>query len=645
MGQNANKAPVFVCKHLFLLHEFAALIADPEIAEKAGYNIENCIEALEKPSEDKPDTARDYADLIRENNLDASFKEGARVVKVFLVFCAEYATKTDPERVDCWMVTEKEGKELRYIKGIGDEMSDITTFFTIQTGNGTLYGTKGLGRMLVNLHIAIDRSRNMALDSTFISQLCLVSTTQGRMNNVEFRIAHPFIFFDDAAATIHPNAFNFNYAQFQTQDASLNEIAESIAGAFVPNSVMQGVTPHTREEGLAKVQRESEVKAGVIGRWAAQCMEMISTIQKKICSETNIKEACRLFVAQKKERETNGQSGVAKGIITLSKSNIDLIKKTAKMFPEQDQENIDLDSLVTRKENAMGDTEAIQSIIEMLESGLTVMDIVLLSNAPAAELTQDMSAGQDAGTIQFIAANQQSPYLNKFEATKVAAEIAMGEQRAKQLLINVKTDPTVEVLESRQQSTEFTNIMNGEVMQVALTDNHAIHRKTLAPKIQQLVGLCQRAPTLPIINAAEMGIKHFADHIMADIKCGVSKQMLKADILFAKSVDKEMMKIKKAITEAVKQGHNVEALGLPQPGQPPVTAGGKHGGILGDDSSHKMAQIQLEHEKLKLSQRKQDHEEHMDAAKIALETAKHGMDLQNMIENHSSPDLPDVTEE
>ena len=167
--QDVEKIQVVILKVDFLIHELAELIQDPEAAEARGWNIENCYEAINKAKPKVEGTTsadeniRKIRDQIRDGAVGISHSRGAKVIETYVVVAREYYGTASQ-----YIVSYMGGKELRTAYDLYPTMSDAVAPITFEVGNGRIHGSKGLGRILYNMHVTIERTRMAAIDQTYL---------------------------------------------------------------------------------------------------------------------------------------------------------------------------------------------------------------------------------------------------------------------------------------------------------------------------------------------------------------------------------------------------------------------------------------------------------------------------------------------
>lgn len=556
-GQHASKVQIAGFTQSMLLNDFLELFQDKKAAEVAGYNFPKCVEAANNASgsQTKEITPMTGQDAERENGLlfNVYANTQSRTVELFHLLVREY-----DGGVDLWTVTQISGLEIRHVERIYESMEDAVTLFTLQTGNTRFYGSKGLGRLLTNLHIALERGRCLAKDQEYLSGLTILSAEQKLFNQFAPAVKHPFVLVDKEFK-VAENNISWDAQKWDLMDNKLVQLAESIAGAFIPPNIDTNGGPNTKIEAAQRAERDQAVRKGVLGRFIQQFYDLTGTIQRKICSKENLKEAVRIY-KEKQAKKKEGLQVVAQKVWDLLEGIMDNLKE---IFAPQ-------------KETKIADPEAVNCLIEMLENGLNVEEIAMLALSPAAPTEEIDSDGGDANTLQFIAANAQNPFLDKAQAFQMAGEIMIGKDRMTQLFVP-QDDPTVLAREGREQMIEISMMGDGQAMPVAATDNHPIHRQVILQKFAPVMQLLATQPTAHFAGAADLVIQHFMAHLAMDSETPPEAKKQEAQQIG------EWAKVNaKAKAELQKQAQSGQNPNLPAPVQGQPIQAGADGRLVGD---------------------------------------------------------------
>ncbi len=497
-GQHSSKLPVGAFEQEMVLHEFIKLIRNPEAAKRAGFDVENCIKEANKAkagsNKDESDLAKQ--DAIREGSSIAdTYATETRTVKLFHVVVQDYTGE-----VDLWTVTQEDGTLIRNVQRHRGKMEDAITFFTMQSGNHKYYGSKGLGRLLVNLHTAIERGRCLGADQMYLAGMVIMQADPKDINTIGFRVLHPFMVVpkDNEISQV---VVKFDAMQFEVMDKKWTGIAESIAGAFIPPNIDNQGSSNTKIEAAQKAEREMAVKAGVLGRFWTHLSDLVSMMQRSMYCAVNLKEGKRIYDERQKKKE--------KGIKLFMRKIWDVIKVA---IPEELRKNMGAEP-----EIVAADEEAVQAVVELLEEGLSIEEIAILAHTPSANSSQDQGLTRDQSLLAYIEESRNNPYVDQRVAEEMKAAIRLGEDVSRQLLIPME-DPNVEAQAYRQQIIEVSEMMDGEWMPVVSSDNHKLHRGTLAKKLVPIMQLVEQGATPPLVKAAELMLAHYMEHLKVDMK-------------------------------------------------------------------------------------------------------------------------------
>lgn len=557
-GQHASQAQFIVIIHPIALHEFLDKISDPEAAKDAGYDMEGCAKAANEAAGLRTDgdlTDVQKNDAVREESFTGTSHNDADSKTIWLqsLIVREYDGS-----VALWTTSKKGQYSIRHIDNLGDTMEDVTTLFTLQTGNETFYGSKGAGRMLVNLHIAIERLRNLAADQVYLSGLPIITSDDLDMNAIDAAVRHPFIILPKGC-TVAKEGVSFSPDAFQWMERNLVEIAESIAGAFIPPKIENDGSPNTKIEAAQKAEREMAVRNGVLGRYFGNFSEVIGTIQRKAYSPENLKEGLRIFQEQK-EKEKKGITVLAKKVYEWLKEVLG--KETKNIAPQQT--------------SIIADEEAVQTIVALLNDGLEIQDIteLALSQARAPEETRPEEA--DNAAVQFCAAKSGNPYYDQRKLEKMMADLSVGEDRANMILQPEQEDPNVEAVAYRTQVMEMGEMTQGHEMPVAITDVHRIHRKVMLQQMTSLFTALEQAPSPDLLQICQLFLQHYSQHLSMDTETlpATKEQEVEGLKGFAAILKQAQATIEKQAEEAAKAGIN-------DPNQMPPPVGAPQGGGVG----------------------------------------------------------------
>jgi hypothetical protein len=303
-GEHARNIQVIVAKQDYLVHELVNFINAKENASDAGWKIEACVQAINEalPKQLNEDASisqnmRSYEDAIREGNLGSSYS-GATIIPVSHVWAVEPSDTPGKENtVTHYVIHRRMNHEVLFMKEDRyKRIEDLAALFTIEPGNGKFYGSRGLGRKLINKHLAIERMRNRLYDQLEMSGLVILQTDAASAPTVQFKVRHPFIL-TTTDAKMQEQVVEANVKSFMDADAMMRDWTQHAVGQYLPSSVVndQGDREKTAKEVSIDAHREAEAQVAFLSRFWGQFADLISMMQRGLLDpDTNDKQAKEL---------------------------------------------------------------------------------------------------------------------------------------------------------------------------------------------------------------------------------------------------------------------------------------------------------------------------------------------------------------
>jgi hypothetical protein len=519
--QTVHRLQCFCIEQDYFIHELISLLQEPETTAKAGFNIDNLRKAIDyamPPRTDLPSDPRQLSDMAREGSLYFSWHRAAKMIQTVHVFVVNY----NEGKVDHWWCnrnasaigeptpqSEDEsggGEELFYSENVAHQMEDVITFFSFQAGNDRLFGSKGLGRQLVNISISIERARNLYFDQQYIAGLLIGTAEEKDVPYLQPRVMSPFLILPKGFELM-AQQLQFNPETFAQLDAKLSQIAEIIAGAFIPQQVQANGTPagqQTATEATIEATKEEEIRQGILNRFWNQFTRLISQMQRRIYSPINIKAALEY-------REARDEAALT-GMKLVNEETMDLLLD---IDPAADE------SYEIAPELGRADEQAVATIVDLLDAELTPDEILVLAYTPATEFNANVGAIEDNKLLQFAAVAQGNPYWDQGKLNYESGVAMIGFRRAKDLFAG---DPAMSTnLESqREQYSEFSDMLGGQAMPVSDRDDHVQHLQALGQKVFAMLNTMRQMPPEAIpendLNAMNLALTHGKAHIEAENK-------------------------------------------------------------------------------------------------------------------------------
>lgn len=426
--QFAEYVQIVGLKQSFMIHEAVAWIENgEEVADIAGYQFDNVIASVNKatpknPLWDQPgqgNVSRAYQDLVREGNLGMSYSTGAKGVNVAHVLAIEPMADEEGMQITHYMIDrDNDHKALLIRENRFKSMKDAICLFTLEPGNATYYGSKGLGRKCVNITTAMDVAANDAVDAYRLSALGTLVTDAKSGMNAQFEIKNPFVIVKTDGDLQQRPTFNFNAEGFKALYAQLGFILENSVGEYLPNLPADPVDP-TKDKETATAsriayQREQEQSIAFIARGLGQFFDMMQPVQMRLCD------------------------------------------------PETDDE----------------DALAFQKDLQEIDK-LTPEEIQILADANTAEVVQDLASQKNQQFDQVAQKYANHPMVNQLKLVRGDISALTSPQVADDLILPEQIDPTLAAEQVRQQIIENAAIQIGDSVPISPRDDDKEHLQVI----------------------------------------------------------------------------------------------------------------------------------------------------------------------
>jgi hypothetical protein len=603
--QLATHLPVFAIKANYYIHEACAIIEDADAALAAGYNVDNIKSAIEQaapPYDSFVYNPRQLSDMVREGNLYYSFHRSSKMIETCHVFVKCYNNE-----VDHWWVNRNGSKrpnkpkkvakdspepkvdasgeptkleddpyELFYGESVAESMDDVITLYSFQAGNNRLFGSKGIGRLLYNISLATEKARMSFIDAMYMSGLLVGQAEESIIGRLQPHVRSPFL--------IIPEGFGLLMQQFKVDinnwlglDQKLTNTAEIIAGAFLPDQQQisnNGQMIQTATKESIDAVKEEEVKAGLMQRWWVQFTKGVSSMQRRIYSKTNLRAAIKQRKARLKAADT-GKSLIAKDLYEAMMDVDDTTKDIFVAAPALDQ----------------ADPGAVETIIALLDDGLTIQEIIVLANRPATAFTEMAGAQDDMMFLQFYQLARGNPNFDQSKLDEQAANRMIGFKNTKEIFVP-QPQQTTDIEAQRAQQMEWTTMLGGVGVQVSGRDPHQQHFQTILPLVADQLKIAHQMPPVQIpkdlLKACQLGATHAEAHIQAMLQQGANKRQLKPQILQLKDLEKMLNDLVQKVIQAEQMAAQMQMLAQQTGGMAAGPGGGMGGGAIGGGVSGPM---------------------------------------------------------
>ncbi len=348
-------AQLVVLKEVYLPHELFRMIKDRSAAEDAGWNLKNTTEAINTAS---PQQIRDrlniggtletwYQNAVRELTIGASYMAGASVIVVYTLLAREVTGKVSHYRFAGPELLEIFSRDDRF-----ESFEDCSSFFTFQKGNGTLAGSKGIGRDIYELAGMVDRTRNEIVDRLIMSGKTMFQGDPKRIHTFKMSVIGSSIIVPAGWVFIE-NKSDGNVEPFLKLDAYFSQLVDQLIGSVsAPN--VEGEAFRSPAAWNVLSERQEEARDIRISRFLEQFTDLIGLMQKHICNpdteENDAKEAqkkLKEFLTRPEidELANNPVAGTVKDLTPMERQAIMMLAPTKKGNPLYNQRALEVEEL------------------------------------------------------------------------------------------------------------------------------------------------------------------------------------------------------------------------------------------------------------------------------------------------------------
>jgi hypothetical protein len=479
-SQNVNEIPLMVFVDATFVHEFVEMIKDKEVSEVNGWDIPNCVVALNKATS-KDDRTQDrhraYEDWISQGAYTQTFgEEQPKKVLTYTILAQEPDEEGKVSEMTVLQDKEKGGAlKLYYQKNKYEKMSDAVCLFTYTRENGTAHGSKGLGRLILNHHEAYNRNFNKLVDDTFLNGMRCIELPERQKLNLGLKVQNPFIITGPGVKST-PMNLNINVEAFYAVVRQITTMAEQTAGAYVPATLLPtGSSDKTATEATIEKSEQEQIKEGVLGRFLSQFGAFVWTQQRRILDAETYLPECKEFQAS------------------------------------------------------------------LIEKGLTTEDFKLLRESNPMDNIIDYSGTARNSRIASFFQNvgKGNPAYDQQKLAKLVAEVSVDNQFADEICI-VNSDPSVDADAIRMQDMESSSMLgSGLYIPTSPLDNDLVHMAAMQETMTVFMQNTQMMDKSKLSGMQAM-LKHAASHIEQANAKGVKGKEISGFEQFLKVIVKQL---------------------------------------------------------------------------------------------------------
>lgn len=282
-GENSVQFGAFL-QYVFP-HELVTFIEDKDAAEAAGWDVKNTVESINNarpPTIPTPQAApytdfRRYEDAIRESSATLSLLNGAKQVMLWHVLATEVDGK-----ISYYIADGQSRKCLFKGEDRFDSIKEALGLISFEQANGTLMGSKGIGREIYELSNILDRARNESVDRLQMAGKVWVQGDEAAIDRFKLTVLGNVAIIPTGFTPIQVK-IDSGIKEFIELDQLLTGLLDQIAGSVSPQKFEGDRVTKAAVDLFA--ERDEEKRDDVTTRFVQLfANNIVGTIQRRICS-------------------------------------------------------------------------------------------------------------------------------------------------------------------------------------------------------------------------------------------------------------------------------------------------------------------------------------------------------------------------
>ena len=283
-GENSVQFAAFL-QYVFP-HELVKFIEDRESAVAAGWNIDNTVGTINNarpPTIPTPQAApftdfRRYEDAIRESSATLSLLNGAKQCMLWHVVVTEIDGK-----ISYYVGDGQSRKVLFEGEDRFENIADALALLSFEQGNGTLMGSKGVGREIYEIANVLDRARNETVDRLQMAGKVWVQGDESQLDRLKLTVLGNVAFIPSGFNVVQTK-LDTSIKEFVELDQLLTGLLDQIAGSVSPQKFEGDRVTKAAVDLFA--ERDEEKRDDVTTRFVQLfANNVVGTIQRRICSD------------------------------------------------------------------------------------------------------------------------------------------------------------------------------------------------------------------------------------------------------------------------------------------------------------------------------------------------------------------------
>jgi len=293
-GQHATTVPYFAVRVNMLPHEAYDMLLNAEAAQNLGgakftWYPERFAEAITDAIRDDSaattstlEDQRKLVDLRRQLATANTIGSGRKVVPLYHLWVSELTGA-----LSHFILDHKKRLLFEWL----DEDSSVlhrVAFFSLEKGDKTLHGSKGVGRIAYNIAAIVDRSTNDVVDRSYMAGKLFVKSPVTKHRSFAPTMRGGFCLIDPDFEVLPTIKLDAGVESSAALDAFLNGKMDAMAGTVSPR-MLEGERVTAAAVNLL-ASRESDRSDDYLGRFLPQTADMVTECIRRACLEPEMED-------------------------------------------------------------------------------------------------------------------------------------------------------------------------------------------------------------------------------------------------------------------------------------------------------------------------------------------------------------------
>lgn len=305
----------FMAKYDYKPNELLRLLKANKEAGRDEWQEEAVVAAINNAATVAVDStypnARSYTELIRQATWTFAYSKGYKVISTWHLFAREttgkvshYVILGDQANVAAATKAKNGGDDYRLLYESLDQfdsMEDCVSTIAYDFGDGTLHGVWGVGQILYDMSVQVERVRCDSVDNLRMTNKMKLQVPDAKnVNDVKLNVTSDTMIVSGAQFAGNTAAMPQDVQGYELLDQKLSQIAREKIGSFIPPIPLQPSDIKASQIN-AKVSDQQELREDMLETFLVQFAPFIRSMTRRLCDPESPDEKAIALLGRLKE--------------------------------------------------------------------------------------------------------------------------------------------------------------------------------------------------------------------------------------------------------------------------------------------------------------------------------------------------------